>query len=52
MFIFREIKEFKPNETRKNVNEEKKGYMKIKPETNMTFEEAKAYVESLFVMEE
>lgn len=45
---FREISEVKPNfEVRKNKDEEE-GYKKIKPETDITAEEARRFVRSLF----
>lgn len=46
--MFREIREIKPDETRKNVKKENEGYKQIKPEGTMTYEEAKKFVESLF----
>jgi len=50
MFKFREIREVKDNfETRSKVEDEKdKGFMQIKPETNITVEEARAFLDSLF----
>lgn len=39
----REIKEIKPDETRKQVCDQKEGYKKIKPETDITFEEARNF---------
>ena len=50
MFRFKEIKEIKADESRK-IKREEKGFMKIKPETNITYEEAKKFVEDLFVAE-
>ncbi len=48
--MFREIREIKSEE--KNLNgtqkEEEKGFMKIKPETNITPEEARNYWDNLF----
>lgn len=46
--FFREIREIKKDETRKKKKEEE-GYMQIKPESKMTYDEAKAFVESLFL---
>ena len=48
MFKFREIREIKPNETRKEQTQKKEGFKKIKTETDMTIEEAKRFVEELF----
>ena len=49
MFKFREIKEVKDDfETRTTVEEEEKGFMQIKPKTDMTVDEAIAFVNSLF----
>lgn len=45
--MFREIREIKPDETRK-VNTKNEEYKKIKPETDMPYDEAKKFVESLF----
>ena len=47
MFRFREIREIKPDETRK-VQTQKEGFKEIKPETDMTIEEARRFVEELF----
>lgn len=44
--MFREIRT-KEKITDKN-KEKSKGYQEIKPETNITYEEAKAFVEGLF----
>lgn len=52
MFKFREIREIKPDETRKVVDKKEEGYLKIKPGSKMTYEEAKNFVNSLFVPEE
>ena len=51
MFKFREIKEIKKDfEIRKSVDDEKEeGFKKIKPETDITVEEAKNFIDSLFV---
>ena len=49
MFKFREIKEVRDDfETRSKVEEEEKGFMQIKPETNMTVEEARSFLVSVF----
>lgn len=48
MFRFREIREIKPDETRKQVQEQEEGYKQIKPETDMTVEEARSFIDSLF----
>ena len=42
----REIREIKPDETRKNIKEEE-GYKKIKPE-KITIDEAKSFFDNLF----
>lgn len=48
--MFREIREIKSEE--KNLSgtqkEEEKGFMKIKPETNITREEARNYWDNIF----
>lgn len=47
---FREFREVERNiEREKLTKDEEEGYKKIKPETDITFEEAKRFVESLFV---
>lgn len=50
MFKFREIREIKDNfETRSKVkNEKEEGFKKIKPETDITVEEARSFIDSLF----
>lgn len=50
MFKFREIKEVKDDfETKSKAEDEKEmGFMQIKPETDMTVEEAKSFIYSLF----
>lgn len=49
MFIFREIREVKDDfETRSKVDEKEEGFKQIKPETDMTVEEAKSFIYSLF----
>ena len=49
MFRFREIKEVKDDfEVRNKVDEKEEGFKQIKPKTDMTVDEAKAFVESLF----
>lgn len=50
MFKFREIKEVKDDfETRSKVDEkEEKGFMQIKPKTDMTVEEAMNFWDSVF----
>lgn len=42
----REIREIKPDETKKNINEEE-GYKKIKPE-KITIDGAKSFFDNLF----
>ena len=46
----RGFREVERNIEREKMNKDKKeeGYKQIKPETNITIEEAKAFVESLF----
>ena len=46
---FREIKEV--HEIKDNRKEEESGYLAIKPETNITFEEACAFWDNLFSQE-
>lgn len=48
--MFREIREVKKMEklSDKAVKQANFGYMQIKPETNMTHEEAVEFIESLF----
>lgn len=47
---FREIREVKDNfETRKKVEEKEEGFKKIKPQTDITVDEARNFVMSLFV---
>ena len=48
MFRFREIREIKPYETRKQVKDHEEGYEQIKPETDMTVEEAIKFIDELF----
>lgn len=48
MFRFREIREIKPDETRKQVKDHEEGYKQIKPETDMTVEEAMKIIDELF----
>lgn len=48
MFRFREIREIKSDETRKQVQKQEEGYKQIKPETDMTAEEARSFIDSLF----
>ena len=48
MFRFREIKEIKYDETRKQVSDQEEGYKQIKPETDMTAEEARNFIDELF----
>lgn len=49
MFKFREIKEIKDNfETRSKVEEKEEGFKQIKPETDITVEEARSFIDSLF----
>ena len=50
MFKFREIKEIKSDfETRKLVDDKKEeGFKEIKPETDITAEEARSFIDSLF----
>ena len=49
-YTMRGFREVERNIEREKLNKDKKeeGYKQIKPETNITFEEAKAFVESLF----
>ena len=47
MFKIREIREVKPDETKK-FQTQKEDFQKIKPETDMTIEEAKCFVDELF----
>ena len=46
--MFREIREIKPDETRKVVTKKSEEYKNIKPETKMTVEEAKSFIDDLF----
>jgi hypothetical protein len=48
MFRFREIREIKPDETNKQVNNQEEGFEQIKPETDMTVKEAKNFIDELF----
>ena len=48
MFRFREINEIKADETRKVTTQKEEGYKKIKPETDITVEEARSFIDSLF----
>lgn len=48
MFRFKEIREIKPDETRKQVRDQEEGYKQIKPETDMTAEEARNFIDELF----
>lgn len=48
LFRFREIRTAERIVERRKDKEKSKKYLEIKPETNITYEEAKAFVESLF----
>lgn len=45
---FREINEIKNKEIRKDTEKKEEGYKKIKPETDITVEEAQAFFDTLF----
>ena len=45
---FREINEIKNKEIRKDTEKKEEGYKKIKPETDITVEEALAFFDTLF----
>lgn len=49
-YTMRGFREVERNIEREKLNKDKKeeGYKQIKPETNITIEEAKAFIESLF----
>ena len=45
---FREFREVERNIEREKMNEKEEGFRKIKPETDMTFEEAEAFWNEVF----
>ena len=48
MFKFKEIKEIKPDETKKVKTQKEEGFLKIKPETGMTKLEALCFWDEMF----
>ena len=48
MFKFKEIKEIKPNETKKVNTQKEEGFLKIKPEAGMTKLEALCFWDEIF----
>ena len=45
---FREIREIKDDFETKHINKKEGEFKKIKPETDMTFDEAKRFINNLF----
>lgn len=48
MFRFKEIREINLDEIRKLKTQEKEGFKEIKPETDITVEEARDFIDGLF----